>query len=989
MPAVLLANFRKLEECVWIRQTMQLDSDERINVSGQRGKLFHRMLLIGIQQADRAGVEISLAAGNLQSTRCGIIRCATHRQLASLPMPIKPSARLTLKDRLSRLTFVQAQQLLGALGASWLVKGGAIDIDLQTQVRWNGERLEVTFPVPDARRAPVVVTVALDDAFRKRLRVDCSHSGETALLHQAATLSLILEEKTALGLAGAPDEDTPWELMPERALESRALAERARRASEDKMTVKSTDATMPWVDYTVKSALSGKTYRVAVRGMQRGQSYCSCPDFRKNLLGTCKHVLKVHAWARKIFGARVLAQPWRPDRIAVFARYDGDLRLGLEAPDRLSATSRRIVEPWQDRFACESSEIVELMEAARQLSRAGEDVTVYPDAAEILDRSLHRHRLSVLVADIRRDCAHHPLRSQLLQSELLPYQLEGIAFAVGAGRAVLADEMGLGKTIQGVGVAELLARQAGIERVLIVCPASLKSQWRSEIGRFCQRSVQLVSGKTSERAAQYADNAFFTVCNYEQVLRDFLAIERVKWDLIILDEAQRIKNWEAKTSRIIKSLRSPFALALTGTPLENRLDDLYSVVEFIDDRRLGPAYRFIHAHRVANESGKVLGYKNLDALRERLKPVLLRRTRTSVALELPPRTTEVVRITPTDEQLQLHGAQMMVVQSIVRKPFLTEMDLLRLQKALLLARMSANSTFLVDKQPPGYSTKLERLDELLGTLCGEPGRKIILFSEWTTMLDLVEPMLERLAADFVRLDGSVPQKMRQRLVDRFQTDAKCRVFLTTNAGSTGLNLQAADTVINVDLPWNPARLEQRIARAHRMGQTRPVQVYILITEDTIEENLLATLSAKHELAAAVLDPDSDLREVQLASGVEELKRRLEVLLGARPEAPPDVSAQKSVEADASALARRRERVAEAGGHLLTAAFSFLGELLPPATATVLAPEAISAIKSGLAQCVATGEDGKLRFAVVLPDTGALDALAATLAKLMAARPGAP
>ena len=120
--------------------------------------------------------------------------------------------------------------------------------------------------------------------------------------------------------------------------------------------------------------------------------------------------------------------------------------------------------------------------------------------------------------------------------------------------------------------------------MLIVCPASLKSQWRAEIGRFCGREVQLVSGRSTERTAQYAGGAFFTVCNYEQVLRDFLAIERSKWDLIILDEAQRIKNWEAKTSRIIKGLRSPFALVLTGTPLENRLDDLYSVVEFIDDR---------------------------------------------------------------------------------------------------------------------------------------------------------------------------------------------------------------------------------------------------------------------------------------------------------------------------------------------------------------------------------------------------------------------
>ena len=138
----------------------------------------------------------------------------------------------------------------------------------------------------------------------------------------------------------------------------------------------------------------------------------------------------------------------------------------------------------------------------------------------------------------------------------------------------------------------------------------------------------------------------FTVCNYEQVLRDILSIERVKWDLIILDEAQRIKNWEAKTSRVIKALKSPFALVLSGTPLENRLDELFSVVEFIDDRRLGPAFRFFNRHKVVDEKGKLLGYKNLDELREKLEPLLLRRTRKGVIKELPPRTTEVLESRP-------------------------------------------------------------------------------------------------------------------------------------------------------------------------------------------------------------------------------------------------------------------------------------------------------------------------------------------------------
>src|SRR5690606_33651068 len=160
----------------------------------------------------------------------------------------------------------------------------------------------------------------------------------------------------------------------------------------------------------------------------------------------------------------------------------------------------------------------------------------------------------------------HPLRRELLTATLLPYQLDGIAFAVGAGRAILADDMGLGKTVQGIGVAELLARLAEIKRVLVICPASLKRQWKSEIMRFSGRSAQLIIGSGAERFEQYRSGAFFTICNYEQVLRDLSAVEAVPWDLIILDEGQRIKNWESKTSAVIRSLNSEFRLVLSGTP---------------------------------------------------------------------------------------------------------------------------------------------------------------------------------------------------------------------------------------------------------------------------------------------------------------------------------------------------------------------------------------------------------------------------------------
>ncbi|MBV8068597.1 MAG: DEAD/DEAH box helicase family protein, partial [Acidobacteriaceae bacterium] len=631
-------------------------------------------------------------------------------------------------------------------------------------------------------------------------------------------------------------------------------------------------------------------------------------------------------------------------------------------------------------------DVSDLIKRIQNLGRLGRTVHIYPDAEEFMQRQLLLDGTARRAAEIRRKPELHPLRRELLKAELLPYQLDGIAFAAGAGRAILADDMGLGKTIQAIGVSEFLAREAGISKVLVVCPASVKSQWRNEIERFCTRECQLISGGIASRGAQYANNSFFTVCNYEQVLRDILSIERVKWDLIILDEGQRIKNWEAKTSRVIKGLRSRFALVLSGTPLENRLDDLYSIVQFIDDRRLGPAFRFYNRHRVVDERGKVLGYKNLSELRENLQPILLRRTRQSVRQQLPARTNEIVRITPTQEQLDLHGSHMQIVMQITAKKFLTEMDLLRLQKHLLMCRMSANSTFLVDKQPPGYSSKLEELDDLFDRLFSEEGRKVLLFSEWTTMLDLIEPLLTKRRLVFVRLDGSVPQKQRQGLVHEFQTNPDCRLFLTTNAGSTGLNLQAANTVINVDLPWNPAVLEQRVARAYRMGQKRPVQVFILITEETLEERLLSTLSAKHDLALAALDAESDVDQVKLEGGMEELRRRLEVLLGARPEAPLDESLRR----EAEAANVRREKIAVTGGQLLNAAFQFLGELLPapPASAEAAAAstEIAATLKQSLSSLVDKDEQGRPRLTFALPDGAALDNLTRVLARLLAQIP---
>jgi superfamily II DNA or RNA helicase len=870
----------------------------------------------------------------------------------------------SMRDRLSHLSVDEARKLLGRDGKRLLIEGAQLELASSDDLRISEREARVVWK---PGRSGLSSRIFFDATARGRLRTECS-ACDTACIHVAGLLSVLLEQKSDFGLAAPPPEVS--RPADEAALVAQALKERAERAEKERMKIHSTDPRVPWTDYTVTSALSGKTYRVALRSEVRGESYCACPDFKTNTLGTCKHIMKVLLRA-KAFPKAVRAKPYRRTRVTVHLRYEDGIALALALPHKLADEANAIVAPLMKR----PIEVADLLRRLRRLEAGGHAFFVTPDAEDLIQRQLLRARIGKTVADIRHAPERHPLRTTLLKEPLLPYQLDGIAFAAGAGRAILADEMGLGKTVQGVGVAELLAREAGVRKVLIVCPASLKSQWRSEIQRFSGRTTLLVAGPASERAAAYAGDAFFTVCNYEQVLKDILHVEKERWDLIILDEGQRIKNWEAKTTRVIKGLASRFALVLSGTPLENRLEDLHSVAAFVDPHQLGPSFRFLHRHQRRDEAGKLVGFKKLDDLRERLRPFLLRRTRESVRLELPPRTVEIVRIPPTDEQKSLHDAHMRVVAQIVRKPYLTEMDLLRLRMSLLMCRMAADSTFLVDKQKPGWSTKLERLADIFDGIATEPDRKVILFSEWTTMLDLIQPLLDERKLGYVRLDGSVPQKKRQALVSQFQSDPKTRLFLTTNAGSTGLNLQAANTVINVDLPWNPAVLEQRIARAHRMGQKRPVAVFVLVTEDTLEENLLATLSSKRDLAMAALDPDTQVTDVDVRTQADDLKEKLEILLGAKPEAPIDETVKETASAAAA-----NDRLAQAGSTFLRAAFDILGEIAGAAGERQVA--AFTDLREALDVKVVADAQGKRRLSLALPPRETLASLVRGLADLL-------
>ncbi|HBE01785.1 MAG: hypothetical protein A2096_12690 [Spirochaetes bacterium GWF1_41_5] len=850
-----------------------------------------------------------------------------------------------------------------------LQDGLAHSINIAGDVKKHPDKWSVNFPEEEK-----TVEITYDPSADQNIGFTCT-CGRKLCSHIGAALSLLLDHPVELGIGTAPSGDADT-INGYSALITEAVDDRRRKALSEKMKIKSVNDEKLWTDYIVTSQESGRSYRVALRGFERGESFCTCPDFLKNRLGTCKHIFAVIHNVKKKFENRELEQKYKREGISVFINYAGEnqeLRIGF--PENMETADSDIIAPYKN---ISITDVGRLLEKINILENKGYDVLIYPDAEEYINKLLYYKKIKDRVDEIKKDPQNHPLRKTLLLAELMPYQLEGIAFILENGRAILADDMGLGKTIQAIGSAEFLYKEGDLKKALIICPASVKSQWKKEIKKFTGKDSILIAGAADERSSQYETGELYTICNYEQVMRDITYIEKAKWDLIILDEGQRIKNWEAKTSKIVKSLKSPFSIVLTGTPIENQLGELYSIVEFIDMRHLEPAFRFFYKYRVVDEKGKPIGYKNLNLLREKIKPIILRRTRDMVMKELPERITEIRKIPPSAEQLAIHNASRHIVQMIIRKKFLTEMDLLRLKKALLTCRMAADSTFLVDKEPPGYSTKLAELDQILEQLAAEEERKIIIFSEWTTMLNLIEPVLYKHNLVFVRLDGSVAQNKRQAIMDEFQNNKNCRVIIMTNAGATGLNLQAANTVINVDLPWNPAVLEQRIARAHRMGQTRTVHVFLLITEDTLEESLLTILDAKQALADGALNQDSKIDAIDLSGGIEELKKRLVELLGDKRPAPVDKSEQNRVEEEAIALAKRK-KVAGAAGRVFESVFAFMHEISQNAGGEQPSREKITAVKQKLLDSVTQNEDGTLQLNVLFQDKKAIELLAESIA----------
>lgn len=427
-----------------------------------------------------------------------------------------------------------------------------------------------------------------------------------------------------------------------------------------------------------------------------------------------------------------------------------------------------------------------------------------------------------------------------LQAALRPYQQQGMNWLVflrqaGLG-ALLADDMGLGKTLQA-----LCALQG---RTLVVAPTSVLHNWAEEIRRF-RPALGTVIYHGPQR--QLDPHAEVTLTTYAILRLDADILVQAAWDTVILDEAQTIKNPDSQVARAAYRLPARFRMALSGTPVENRLDELWSQVHFLNPGLLGGCQHFQERYARPIAAGQTGAAARL---RERIRPFVLRRRKQEVAADLPPRTDMVLHCELSPAERQVYDAIQAATRADVVARLQAGGSVLEALEALLRLRQACCHVGLVPGQQAETSAKVLLLRETLEQVLAE-GHKALVFSQWTALLDLLEPHVHAAGIDFVRLDGST--RNRAEVVHRFQAEAGPPVFLISlRAGGLGLNLTAADHVFLLDPWWNPAVEDQAADRVHRLGQEQPVLVYHLVAEDTVEERILALQAHKRALSDAAL-----------------------------------------------------------------------------------------------------------------------------------------
>ena len=468
---------------------------------------------------------------------------------------------------------------------------------------------------------------------------------------------------------------------------------------------------------------------------------------------------------------------------------------------------------------------------------------------------------------------------------LRPYQLHGVAWLQYLRQqhlaGILADDMGLGKTAQALAHL-LIEKQAGRlnKPALIVLPTSLIFNWQAETLRMAP-DLRVLTLQGATRVDLFADmaDADIVLTTYPLLWRDLAALEIQEFHMLILDEAQIVKNANSRSADAVRRIRARHRLCITGTPLENNLGELWTQFDFLMPGFLGDIRSFTRLWRKPIEvNGETL---RAQLLAQRVRPFILRRRKDDVASELPPKTEIIKRLKLQGQQRDLYESVRVAadekVRRVLQRKGFSEAQITILDALLKLRQVCCDPHLLKGAATPETMerAKLELLSDMLPALVAE-GRRILVFSQFTEMLDLIAEQLQILELPFLSLTGKTPPKQRGAVVAQFQNKAAPIFLISLKAGGVGLNLTAADTVIHTDPWWNPAVEEQATSRAHRIGQEQAIFVYKLVVEGSIEERILDLQARKAALAEGVLGSDAALATKFNANDLQALLAPLSV-----------------------------------------------------------------------------------------------------------------
>ena len=461
---------------------------------------------------------------------------------------------------------------------------------------------------------------------------------------------------------------------------------------------------------------------------------------------------------------------------------------------------------------------------------------------------------------------------QLLKKTCLPlfgFQEIGAGFLVVSVSSMIGDEPGCGKSIQSI--AAVLIRNG--KKILILCPATLKLNWQDEIEKWTDKTSVVIGGDKKLRETQWGEDVNFYIMNYELLLRDLSHIKKIKWDFLIADEATRISNPKAKQSKIIKKIKAKHRIALTGTPLNNAVQDVWNILDFCQPNILGTFWQFTEKYCDKDRFGGITGYKNLSDLKEQISSIMLRRKKKDVLHELPDKLYETLYIEFDPEEKKIYEA--------IRDEIALELKEYEISKVLkdrylsnVLVKMvrlkqAADSLELVSEHK--FSSKVNALKELLKDIIHKDDKALV-FTQFSEMADILMRELKEYKP--LLISGKVKQEDRHTSVDTFQNKEENKLMIMTEAGGFGLNLQRANYIIHYDLPWSISKMEQREGRAHRIGQTSNLTVYRLIAQGTVDEYVLKVLHKKNKLSEDILGDKEKAKKVKISKA--DIRRMLKI-----------------------------------------------------------------------------------------------------------------